>query len=252
LKAMRQSTTKNADICLKRLAYDLDPSVPRGQSAARAIGTAYHASLEALYNGDAWWKDHGLTELRTQYSNWPHLQEDIDHGMALIHLTDMFNAYQQWDPKAWEVVATEAEWFLPLHGEWVIKGAIDLVLRSKLDGQIHLADHKTAGKAWPKDKGNPRKDVQPSLYTYAWWQLTGERPAGWSYDVMTYKGNFERRYYDITDAHMTLALQKSSDVAVLLERMPLSCLPANPSSNLCSEKYCDFWNVCPFGAASAA
>ena len=248
VKVLRQSTTKTADVCMKRIAFEKDPNVPHGQSVPRAMGTAYHAGIEALYNGDAGYRGAAAAVLADEYLAFPHLAEEMAWTDATSTLMTMLHAYEPWDPNHFEVLGTEVEWFLPLTADWVIKGQIDLVLRVRdHEGCVILDDQKTAARAWPINKGHPRKDPQGPLYTWAWWQLTGERPQGWTYSICTYKGNFERRPYEITDEHISLALGKAVDLAVLLDRVPPANLPANPSSNLCSPKYCDYWDLCPFG-----
>lgn len=255
VKVLRQSTTKTADVCMKRIAFEKDPTVPHGQSVPRAMGTAYHAGIEALYLGDAGYRDAAIAALADEYVRFPHLAEEMAWTDATSTLMTMLHAYVPWPSADFEVLGTEVEWFLPLterwitggDQDWVIKGQIDLVLRSRSTGAVILDDQKTAARAWPIHKGDPRKDPQGPLYTWAWWVLTGERPQEWLFSIMTYKGNFERRPYEITDEHISLALGKAVDLAVLLDRVPPVNLPANPSSNLCSPKYCDYWDLCPFG-----
>jgi hypothetical protein len=72
-----------------------------------------------------------------------------------------------------------------------------------------------------------------------------------TFSVMTYAGKFERRISDATDAHITAILDKSMQLATLVEGMRKAGmdLPANPASNLCSEKYCDHWTYCPHGSS---
>jgi hypothetical protein len=123
-------------------------------------------------------------------------------------------------------------------------GTIDLVLLDP-NGFTVLVDHKTAGRAWPAGKEHPRKNRQSPWYTYWWEKMTGEKPE-FVFDIMTHACKFERRKSDVEPKHQEAVLKHAEKIMTMM--LSGEELPANPSSNLCSEKFCAFWNECPFGA----
>jgi hypothetical protein len=255
VRVIRQSGMSSGDICLKRLGYDMDPSIPGGTGEARVVGTAYHAGQERYYRD----RQDGVQATQAQihesagiafareaegFTDWA-----TTEGDAVKRVLSMLDAYFddncQW-PNDYKVIAVEQEWFLPLCEGWAIKGSGDVVLEGP-EG-IVLEDHKTAGRKWPKGKESPRKQNQSPMYAYAWWACTGVMPAAFTFAVMTYKGEFERRWTYPKAEHMHAILDKARGLAAILGAVPGDLLPANPSSNLCSPQYCDHWARCAFGA----
>jgi hypothetical protein len=261
MKFLRQSMMGSADVCLRRLGYDLLGH--KGTGEARIVGTAYHAGLEALYLARRDGRpDPSKRQLHTAAEESFELEAEghevwaTTKADAMRRVLDMVDAYldgdHAWSPDV-QVLGVEQEWFLPLTPEWAIKGTIDLVLWAPIPGTerwgVVLEDHKTAGRKWPKDKHSPRKQPQPGLYAWAWWSCTGTQPDRFTYGVMTYKGEFERRWTMPTRAHMEALLGKAVGLTRILDGVDPEALPANPTSNLCSAQWCDHWLRCPFGQA---
>lgn len=264
LRIIRQSMMGSADICLRRLGYDL--AGHKGTGEARIVGTAYHAGLERLYTD----RREGRASTKVQlhkaaedafaveaqgFDGWA--TTSLDAAARVVSMLDAYvDGGHEW-PEEYEVLGVEQEWFLPLFGRWVVKGTIDLVLRGPIPGLdrvgVILDDHKTAGRKWPKNKHDPRKQPQPGLYAWAWYACTGVVPDRFVYDVMTYEGLFERRWTTPTSAHMQALLDKATALTQVIEAFEdPTQMPANPTSNLCSSMYCDAWAVCPFGEVLAA
>ena len=262
VRVLRQSTLGSGDICLQRMGYDVDPDVQKGNGEARIVGTAYHAGLQAFYDAriDGEVLPYGAVSAAAQkvfsdeVDRFPNAVWATDIAQARLRVDSMLEAYLGPDGGVWpaeyEVVGTEQEWFLPLCPGWVIKGSIDLVLLGP--NGVVLDDHKTAGKPWQKTKHDPRKHVQPPTYWWAWWTLFGKPPAAFTYSIMTYAGKFERRWLVVSEAQIAALLRKAVAMTSVLDSVPLNNLPTNPSSNLCSELYCDYWHRCPAGAMATA
>jgi hypothetical protein len=128
-------------------------------------------------------------------------------------------------------------------------GTMDLVLIDPF-GAVIGVDHKTAGRMWPAGKEHPRKNNQASWYVGALKEMFPQAPAyRFCFDVMTYAGKFDRRVVEPSDDHIKAVEAKATQVATLYSwaRAGGLDLPANPGSNLCSDKYCDFWTLCPHG-----
>lgn len=264
-KPIHQSTIGQADTCHKRLEFDLDPSIGYTNGSQRAVGTGYHAALELYYENDgSVTRDAMLSaaiaafdrevEL-TPEENWSWDEKAPDRDTALGLMGTMICAYvdgaHAWPLDEFKVLYTEATIILPLHGDWVVRGTLDLVLEDS-NGWHVLVDHKTANRPWAKDKHLPAKTNQPSWYQ-KWWPQTyaithgGEIPqAHFVFDVMTYDGNFKRIPAPRRPLDLEIVVEKAELVTDLIDRGG-PFLP-NTQSFLCSEKWCDHWFRCPFGA----
>lgn len=264
---MRQSTfTKD---CLRAMQYSIeDPTYRSG--IVRAVGTAYHAGLEGHYRArmdqlerttfihdaqvDALASLNGEIERAGEHFTWD--EKFPDARAAQDSVCDMLEHYfhdgREW-PADWTVLGVELSFELPWWGEHTAIGTTDLVLQAP-NGWVVGVDHKTGAKAWPKDKEHPRKNHQACWYTGALKRLFPDAP-GWHYvfDVMTYKGGWQRLPSYPTDEHIQAANDKAMSVLALYAGMRNNGmeLPTNPSSTLCSERYCDFFSTCPSGSALA-
>lgn len=279
LKVLRQSTLGSADVCHRRVMYDLDPSVPYGSGAARAIGTAYHAVLEDFYRCGEVPSVEGIEKIvRASLTDEVNRTGDAfawDADVAptfevavrkAVHMASTYFDREYYWPVGhrsdWEVLAVEETLLLPLTEEvnaagrpangWVMKGTLDLVLRDPHGWHV-IVDHKTAKKKWRKDKHTTRKTNQPAWYSH-WWPRAwaaehgGELPnVHFVFDVMTYDGDFERRPAPVRPIDIDVVTGKAELLSRLVENDG-PWLP-NTDSFLCSERYCDHWERCPFGAA---
>ena len=259
LKVMRQSTMGSFDICMRRAGYDIQPGRPRTSGEARCVGTSYHGGLEQYYTArrDGTITTPALVHEQAYacfqaeaglFDEW-----DTSKGEAWGRVVEMLDRYFQ---NGWhwgvdhEVVGVEWEWYLPLSPGWAVKGSIDLLLMGP-EGYVGV-DHKTAGRMWPAGKELPRKQNQSPMYTWAIWQLLDELPYGFAFDVHTYAGKFDRRWTRPTPSHMQRVIEKAQAMALIFDTIPSDQLPPNPTSNLCSAKYCDHFSVCPMGQAGEA
>lgn len=259
VRILRQSNIGSADICLKRAAYDMRPDNPRHSGEARCVGTAYHAGMEHYYRARQAGHptprkgciDAAMVAFQKEadlFDTWATSRDEA--WQRTIDMVDAyFNGDRQW-PDNFEVLGVEWEFFVYLFTdangvEWFLKGSVDLVLRGP-QGEVHLDDHKTAGKKWPLTKHQARKQTQAVIYCWAWWRATGEVPASFNFDIMTYKHDFDRRSLVVRPEHMQAVLEKAMAYSGILS-LPPEMLPGNPTSNLCSGIYCDYWAECPFG-----
>jgi hypothetical protein len=268
---IRQSYLGQADKCLRSLQYELEAPPDQYRSGIiRAIGTAYHAGLEYYYlvrqkgpeyQFDCWEAALEECEIFAEAA----LQGELERAGAAFIWDDKFltvdaardavfamlKAYQghAW-PTDWTVLGVEHRFELEFDPH-VKTGTIDLVLQAP-DGGIVGVDHKTCNRMWDQYKHLPRKNNQGPFYTGALRELYPDAPYHrFAFDVMTYAGKFERRISDASDAHVQAVLNKAVQLATLVEGMRGAGmdLPANPASNLCSPKYCDWFDVCPHGSS---
>jgi len=277
---VRQSTLNDADKCLRSMQYSIESNVYHAGSV-RAVGTGYHYGLEFAYDN---MQRHGgfpdidviVSEAQDDFDRtasmvpsheseltkeagtfaWDKNAPDFETAHSMIDV--MLRAYFG-DPEApwpigsqYEVLDTELGFALPLWGEQHTRnGSIDLVLQDA-DGWIIGEDHKTASKKWNFNKHHARKNGQAVWYTQALKEMfPGAAGYRFVFDIMTYKGVFERREVHMTDEHFVAVDAKAMQVVAMYEGMRAGGMdmPANPSSMLCSPLYCDHWDICPYGAA---
>jgi hypothetical protein len=268
IKTMRQSTATTADICLQRLEYYLDPGTPKKGSVNRSMGTGYHAGhahsylerragrkanlLEvgdaAVEAFDADVAENEVFDWRYQPQNYRQQEVVFDRDQAIQTMIQAIKRYydegHEWGPD-YEVVAVEMSFDLPwpeMPG-WRRSGTIDLVLAK--DGQYILDDHKTARKPWQKSKGGPT-NPQAAWYQAAWGEYSGSDNMAFVYSVMPFEGAFERRLATRTPKQVEMTLRRVADIARLIDQG--GPFPPNPESFLCSEAYCDYWSICPYGS----
>lgn len=284
---IRQSGLGNADKCLRsfQLSLEKPEGFREGGSVQRAMGTGYHAAQEMHYQHSKIGQTCSLDDLVAVALNTFHdevakidpamfkwSKEVADQDMGDLKLTKMVSSYfeggHRWDIEhtvelttgelmivpPYTVLAVEATFGydadLEIRGV-PVRGAMDLVLEDA-SGWITIVDHKTAGKKWDQGKHRARKQNQPPFYIGVAEVLWPGRPGyRFVYDIMTYKGEFERRPSDVRPEHVTAVFEKAQQVLTLYKGMRAGGmdLPVNPSSNLCSPVYCDFWTICSQGAA---
>jgi hypothetical protein len=284
LTAIAQSTLGAWDTCPRRLQYDLEVPVYH-RSATRAVGTAYHAAMEYFYGPEtnpdglaphrmaSFMFDVASTIMGQQAEMAPSHRSEYDKtpgsfaydetfpdlnkclevlwGMIVSWSDHSATDHLDWRSLGFAVLAVEQGFKIPLFGDVHRVGSIDLVLEDS-SGWITAVDFKTAGKPWPKDKHNPRKQNQPPWYLAALKGLYPDRPGyRFFYEIMTYKGVMERRLCAVTDTHIRAVDEKAVQVYTAYNGMRSAGmdLPANPSSTLCNPKWCDHWTICPHGAA---
>lgn len=252
----------DASICLRRLQYGLDKTLPEGASEPRIIGTAYHGGLEAYYrarkDGEVIRLDQMIDAATESFDaaipeGWE--SWDTDYITARCKMEKMLTAYAT-DERYWEYdhEVLEVEWRFDLqvpNTDLMISGTADLVLRDTT-GKIVIADHKTSGKGWQKNKETPRHKEQAPMYLYAWFLAT-EEVGSFAYDVMSYEGKFDRRFVYPTTAEIMATVRKAQILSPIVELAKQGVeLPGNTSHFLCGPKWCDYYAICPLGSAMDA
>lgn len=280
-----QSILGNADKCMLSAQYTLDPpaGAPKVVNATNAVGTAYHAGLESLYRSlmadpsatpdlgemvSAAWAAFDRQLEVDHYDgrpvdrfNWSDKVPDLDTARAII--ADLVRAYVEgghWWGEGYQVLAVEINETLspPEIAPHTAKLGVDVVVLDVAHNVLILDDQKTSGKAWDHNKHDARRNDQASLYTALarlHWPEHAER-IRFAFSIMQY-GNtkrgplFDRRWSDPTPEHGTAVLRKARDFIKVygITRVAGIDLPANTASHLCSPTWCEFWDVCPHGAA---
>ena len=274
-REIHQSDINTAEICHLRLSYSKAPDRVYTSDINRAMGTGYHAGLALYYicrmNGDLADKgdcvSEALSALRREIAladeeifSWTYQQEtarekrmDLDLSEAENMLSALIVAYfdqgRVW-PNEYEVKMVEKSIMLPLftddahtEGMWARKGTVDLVLQGP-DGWHRIVDHKTAKKKWQKNKESHRNTPQPGFYIGALQEVLQDNNVTFTYDIASWKGDFQRIDAPRTVAQVDAVMSKAQLTAGLLEGNTF--LP-NTTSFLCTERFCDHWLKCPYG-----
>ena len=247
------------EICGRRGQFYHDRVLPRTQNPTLAIGSAYHTLLENKYRGHGWVDslDAGRDALRQSYMDENFQPEDdVPIVEALNRLGVMYYSYQNQAGALWLNVKeveheVRADFGASSH---VLLGFIDLTVHqsTKLADTI-LVDHKTAKRKWSgaKKNGDPRKLLQAPLYAEAYErQHPGETVQVFAYDVMTHKGEFMRVFVDVSRDARAPFIKRWLDTAeqIAMHNDTGSDMPCNPSTFMCSAKWCNYWDLCEMGA----
>jgi hypothetical protein len=265
----------NYELCGRRGQYYHEKIVPTVTTVGLALGGSWHVAMETYHNARIYYGDSLITlmpgpllldnlyQIAVGYFTeqagrdnfvW---QEGESVGETHERLYKMLTTWAsdpvaRWFADGYVPRATEEEVVVELgSAHHVFRGFIDLVVDTPYG--VTLVDHKSAGRAWggAKAKGDPRKLIQAPLYAEGWERLTGEKVTHVAFDVMTYAGKFQRVWVNVSPKVREPFIDRWGDVSnmIALYKTAGMDLPTNPSNNLCSEKWCSFWEICPMGAA---
>jgi len=272
IRSLRQSTINDAMTCLHRLTWVDDPDYPYQASASTAMGTGYHAGLEAAYRrrmeGEMWATvlpdidlfvveaigalameiekagDNFNWELQARTARKEQRIIDFEEASDIVEhmVRTYFDGGHYWDD-TYQIVAVEHRFELPWGPTWTRTGTIDLVA---LKGNtLTVIDNKTAKAKWRKGKADAYSSPQQGWYQQAASEIWPGYEVTGAYDVMTLDGDFQRHLAHRTEAQRRLALKAGAAVAKQIERG--GPYPPTPDSFLCHQSYCDYWSVCEFG-----
>jgi hypothetical protein len=252
---------------MRRGHYYNDDTLPTPPpNLGLVVGGVWHTVLEEYHRGTEPWP-HTLDLIRWMRDRSVELMveaADTEQGIAYDEDQDMFtgidwlnimagsfamDAPVRWDGKP--VIGVEVEVRADLGSPFhQLHGYLDLVVDDTF-GPVGV-DHKTAAKPWrkPKALGDPRHLIQAPLYAEGWFRMTGQEMNWFAYDVMTYGGLFDRVWVDVCAEIRAPFVERWVEMSALIHLYQREGLtpPVNPSSFLCSSKYCPWWEHCPAGA----
>lgn len=285
MRKMRQSTINSGLDCAQKMSFQLDPKIPYHNGVVRAMGTAVHKGHEDYYlhrreTGELEtdvkpWVRAALQSFEDEIEraedrfDWrvepakPHLKtpkpevrydfeiaaEKIAEGIVYYHQNKCY-----W-PEGYDIIEAELQFDLPWpdREEWIRHGTIDLVLRDTNNGQLVLVDHKTSKGPKKETDYSAAKTPQAAYYLHAAQLLDleiGDLAPRFVYDVLALTHGkpvtFMRFDQHRTDKQIEAVQQQAEDLMTIIDRGG-PFLP-NTSSFLCSEMYCDFWDICPYGS----
>ncbi len=257
--------------------YYMDPDIPRYTTLGLLFGSSWHKVMETFNRSRLYIGDEMMSKMPSDYlsdkgysiamgymaegllaDNFVSMPDD-DFDLSSSQMNLMLQAWANADPSyRWmgdeQVSVIGIEQYLRVdmgseHHDFV--GVIDAVYDTPRG--VVICDYKTAGRKWggSKAQGDPRKLPQAALYAEAWLRLTGEEVNWVSYDVMTKQGKLERIWVKTNAKIRETFVQKwvSTSNEIAMYKAAGMALPANPGSNLCSPKWCGFWDICDFGEA---
>jgi len=121
-------------------------------------------------------------------------------------------------------------------------GILDLV-----DDKDFIRDNKTASKKPNADA--VEKSQQLSVYALLFRALTGRKESGVTLDTVV------RTTAGKISTEIQTSTRDGADIERVKRRMEIALLaiksgifpPTNPSNWICSERWCGYWSICPFG-----
>ena len=271
----------NYETCGRRGQFYHDPDIPRTSGQGQARGSAWHKAMETYGLARLYYGDHvvaliddddlitrlyaiiigSLSEQMTD-DDYETLDDDITVEELVNQLWVMLQSWvsdrqNRWMGDEVKIEAVEAEVLVEfgIDTSHQFRGFIDAVYRVPGYGTV-IVDYKTAGKAWAHNKdghgkgdGDPRKNPSAAQYAEAWLRATGEEVDWVAFDVMTVAGKFERVWVhvhaEIRKVFIRRWVATSDDIEMY--RQAGMDMPTNPSSILCSPKWCSYWTYCPMG-----
>jgi hypothetical protein len=268
------SALGNYELCGRRGQYYHQKIIPGVTTPGLALGGAWHRAMETFQQARMQLGDNliklmphdllveNLYQIAAGFFAEQANKDDFEwtegDSVGEVHerLHLMLNSWaldstNRWLSEGYNPVAVEHEIVVEMGSDnHVMRGFVDLVLETPV-GVIGV-DHKTAGRAWggAKAAGDPRKLIQAPLYAEGWLRQTGQEMTHFVYDVMTYAGKFQRVWVDVSREVRAPFLDRwheVSDMISLYDEAGME-MPTNPSNNLCSKKWCNFWDICPMGA----
>lgn len=188
MKALLTSSRMSAARACQRLhhfKYELGYR-PAVEAEALTFGTLIHKGLEA------WWRAPQATRLESALLAMAEGQADpFEHVKA----QEMLRGYHfRWGDEAFETLAVEAEFAMPLRNpatgrpssSWMLGGKIDAILRDTRTGRVLICEHKTASGdigAGSEYFRRLKMDAQISIY-YDGAASLGHDISGCLYDVL--------------------------------------------------------------------
>jgi hypothetical protein len=140
----------------------------------------------------------------------------------------------------YEVMGSEVPIRRQLRGNIYMAGTVDLIVFDKVDKQSKVLDFKVLGRR--KSDNETNNNIQPTVYAY----LTGG-PLNFEY-VTLLKSNpptVERRAASKTQADIDWLIE--GVINPFIKCVENDIWVANPTSYLCSPKFCSYYRMCKEG-----
>ena len=228
--------------CPASWKYKYIDNLPTKSSPALVFGSAFHNTVEAyICDRDnielqaQWMKEWNIQVERNEDCDWglDTPEKFYNDGLRMLANSDVLKLINELMPKNVERKVT-----LHLPGVDVpIIGFIDIITEDGIPG-----DFKTSGKSWSNSRAV--NELQPLFYLAALNQA-GVRVPDWRFrhyifvKTKTPKVQKIETVYTLNDIMFMIKV-----VGSVVDAMIKGAYPENPTTWLCSAKYCDFWSSC--------
>ena len=229
--------------------YILGEKIP--PPAAIVVGVAAHKSIETNLNAKietGKLLDYDMCEDIARDSvneQWEQgvTEEEVSQGEAIDLATGHAKVHRRSLAPKLDPVAVEQKWVVETPYSVDLAGTIDVV-----ESNGNLRDTKTSKRKPPK--GVADKSDQVTAYSFAKRITTGQIPEAVHLDYLVPKQKSVITVSTCRDAQDIKAFtQLLESVSKLMDSEIY--LPAAESSWMCSQKWCGYWDTCPFARGRA-
>lgn len=259
IKAIHQSMINTAFKCGEqfRRRYIDGEVIPPGIAAGRGTGV-HNASKVNLRQKIATKVDLPLSDLRdaardgfvSAFKDGIYLtREELPQKAKILNdgLEDALvctNVYSESVAPQIDPVSVEEPFTVDVGLALPLAGTMDHEATHRID------DLKSTGKKWRDDQ--IREEIQPVLYSLVHEVLTGERP-DFVYHIMISRrgkdGNltsadYQKQEYRADDRNYAALIARINNFINMLNSG--SFVPSNQNNWWCGEKWCGYWNTCPY------
>ena len=230
--------------CPRQYEYRYIDGLIRPPSGALVLGSAFHTAAEHNYTqkieSDEDSPEDELTDVFRE-SLKERCEEDVefdpgeDEGSLADLGTGLVKVFRKEVMPGVHPVAVETRYELDLVDEIKLVAIVDVEDRA---GKIR--DNKTASKK--PSQGNVDKDMQLTTYALVK-RLLDKEETGLCYDVTT-KTKTPKAYTFETTRTEEQCLWQVELIRQVARLIQGGVFPPNPTGNLCSEKWCGYWDEC--------
>lgn len=237
LRALSPSSLNDLLVCERRWAFShgIDPSVPKAPpNKWLTLGQATHSAIRAFYDGGNPFAamDGAVEEAR---------QAGGDTGLAEKQAKYLFMAFQKWQLKNPKRPIEQEKKVAYELGGYPVVGFVDAIFPDE------GVDWKTSTRPWDAKKIRDAR-LQATAYDL------GTGIAEWDFVVFSVSDSDEPEYgvhrVSVNDFDRRRFEAMVRAWGPLVQSVDIEDFPIRPGSSnwLCSEKWCDFWKMCPGGA----
>jgi hypothetical protein len=241
------------DKCPKAFEYRHIEGIRTPPAGAMYQGTAYHGGLEENFKHKiATGKDLPVSEVEeVAAERWdnllkrerPVLTADEELGALKDQVVSLVSVYR--NEVAPTVLPKEAEKQLSLSvdGAFPIACQLDLIDIDDID-----IEHKTSRAAWSQDRADG--DLQMTAYEYTRRKVLGRETPGGQFHIAVKKKRPEIQQLQVVKTPEQL---EGFEVVhkFVSQAIREGNFPPRTDGWWCSEKWCGYWNICPYGARAA-
>lgn len=262
----RQSSYKSLLMCPLRYKYEHVDGLPHKSTGAMFAGTAFHSAIEAAIdarcrNGspkhwsysqagaeDFFRKGWAAAEAR--YEAEDSLDEIEWHDPKATEATRIYVAFEDWFCRYFPTLPEPVDGgvehnfkSLEIVPGITIEGTVDYIYEDE-DGRLHVKDWKTSKRAW--QKSDVARDLQASMYSLAVWELFGDLPVDFTFEVWV-KGNSPRHESYTTERTPEDIERFIWQLEQWAQQIREGVFSPNTNGWWCSARWCSYHDVCPAG-----